>query len=116
MAEPRPEITPEELNRRGIGRLPGLVGLEVLEVGKSGLRGRIPLRPDLLAPNGYLHAATLIALADTLANLGGMRVALLRVRRDVDTVSDLLATEALHHVPIPGTVRRIAARGVRRDG
>lgn len=70
MAEPRPEITPEELNRRSVGRLPGLVGLEVLEVSRTGLRGRIPLRPDLLAPNGYLHAATLIALADTLAGYG----------------------------------------------
>ena len=70
MAQPRPDITPEELNRRSVGRLPGLVGLEVLEVGKTGLRGRIALRPDLLAPNGYLHAATLIALADTLAGYG----------------------------------------------
>ena len=50
MAEPRPEITPEELNRRSVGRLPGLVGLEVLEVGKTGVRGRIPVRSDLLAP------------------------------------------------------------------
>ncbi len=29
------------------------------------MTSRLALRPELLAPNGYLHAATVIALADT---------------------------------------------------
>jgi uncharacterized protein (TIGR00369 family) len=28
------------------------------------------VRPELLAPNGYLHAASVIALADTMAGYG----------------------------------------------
>ena len=30
------------------------------------------VRPDLLAPNGYLHAASVIALADTACGYGTM--------------------------------------------
>jgi len=34
------------------------------------LTSRLTLRPELLAPNGYLHAATIIALADTTCGYG----------------------------------------------
>ncbi len=60
----------EELNERGTGTLPGLIGIEVLEVEKGLLVSHLPLRDELLAPNGYLHAATVIALADTSCGYG----------------------------------------------
>ena len=66
----RPEITPEVMNQRGAGYLPRLVGIEVLSIGADGITGRLPVRPELLAPNGYLHAASVIALADTMAGYG----------------------------------------------
>jgi uncharacterized protein (TIGR00369 family) len=34
------------------------------------VEGRLPVREDLLAPNGYLHAAAVIALADTACGYG----------------------------------------------
>lgn len=55
----------EELNERGTGTLPGLIGIEVLEAESDRLIARLRLRDELLAPNGYLHAATVVALADT---------------------------------------------------
>ena len=55
----------EELNERGTGTLPGLIGIEVLEAEKGRLASRLELRDELLAPNSYMHAATVIALADT---------------------------------------------------
>ena len=61
----RPEITPDVLNACGVGHLPGLVGLTVLRVSAEGLESRLPVRKELLAPNGFLHAASVIALADT---------------------------------------------------
>jgi 1,4-dihydroxy-2-naphthoyl-CoA hydrolase len=73
MAKPssfRPEITAEALNKRSRGYLPGLVGLEVVTVAQGRLDGRLPLRHELLAPNGFLHAASVIALADTLCGYG----------------------------------------------
>ncbi|HEV8223804.1 MAG TPA: PaaI family thioesterase [Rubrobacteraceae bacterium] len=60
----------EGLNERGTGRLPGLIGLDVLEAGKGWLATRLELRDELLAPNGYLHAATIVALADTSCGYG----------------------------------------------
>ena len=60
----------EELNDRGTGTLPGLIGIEVFEVGKGRLRSRLDLREELMAPNGYLHAATVVALADTSCGYG----------------------------------------------
>ena len=60
----------DKLNERGKGKLPGLIGLEVLEAGEGFIRSRLPLRDELLAPNGYLHAATVVALADTSSGYG----------------------------------------------
>jgi uncharacterized protein (TIGR00369 family) len=61
---------PEELNERGTGTLPGLIGIEILEAEKGRLTSQLELREELLAPNGYLHAATIIALADTSCGYG----------------------------------------------
>ena len=60
----------EGLNERGTGRLPGLIGLDVLEAGEGRLATSLELRDELLAPNGYLHAATIVALADTSCGYG----------------------------------------------
>ena len=66
----RPDVTPEVLNERGLGFLPRLIGIEIVKVSEEGLVGRLPVRRELLAPNGYLHAAAVIALADTLSGYG----------------------------------------------
>jgi 1,4-dihydroxy-2-naphthoyl-CoA hydrolase len=47
-----------------------MFGIEVLSVGKGSAQLRMTIRPDMLAPNGYLHAAAVIALADTAAGYG----------------------------------------------
>lgn len=63
-------LTVKEINERGAGFLPGLLGIEVLEVGRGFLKSRLEVRPELLAPNGPLHAATVVALADTSCGWG----------------------------------------------
>ncbi len=62
--------TIEQLNTRGQGYLPGLIGIEFLSIEPGRLTSRLAIRPELLAPNGYLHAATVIALADTTCGYG----------------------------------------------
>ncbi len=57
-------------NERSQGTLPGTIGVEVVTIGPGHAEGRINLRPDHLAPNGFLHAATVIGLADTLCGYG----------------------------------------------
>lgn len=61
----RAEVNLDELNQRGTGRLPGWMGIEILGVAESSLNSRMPIKPTHLAPNGYLHAASVVALADT---------------------------------------------------
>ena len=60
----------EFMKRRGESFLPGLLGFEVLSVGPGLLFSALNIRPDLIAPNGYLHAATIVALADTSSGYG----------------------------------------------
>ncbi len=62
--------TPDQLNARGQGYLPGLIGIEVTRFEPGRVTSRLIIRPELLAPNGYLHAATVIALADTTCGYG----------------------------------------------
>jgi len=59
-----------DLQRIGEERLPALIGMEVLHAEPGRVECRMPVRDDLLAPNGYLHAASVIALADTACGYG----------------------------------------------
>jgi 1,4-dihydroxy-2-naphthoyl-CoA hydrolase len=54
----------------GRGHLPGLLGIEVDSIEHGRSRMRLPLREELLAPNGYLHAGTVIGLADSACGYG----------------------------------------------
>jgi len=60
----------DTLNSRSIGRLPGLVGIRFTGIEEGMVAAELEIRPDLIAPNGYLHAATVIALADTACGYG----------------------------------------------
>jgi 1,4-dihydroxy-2-naphthoyl-CoA hydrolase len=57
-------------NRIGVGRLPGLLGIVVTAIERGQIRLELPVRAELLAPNGYLHAGTVVTLADTGAGYG----------------------------------------------
>ena len=54
----------------GRDRLPGFLGIEIDEIEVGRVRMRLSLRPELLAPNGYLHAGTVVALADSACGYG----------------------------------------------
>jgi uncharacterized protein (TIGR00369 family) len=54
----------------GRGRLPGLLGIEIDGIETGRVRMHLPLRSELLAPNGYLHAGTVVALADSACGYG----------------------------------------------
>jgi uncharacterized protein (TIGR00369 family) len=50
--------------------LPHLLGIEFDVVENGFARARLPLRDELLAPNGYLHAGTVVSLADSACGYG----------------------------------------------
>lgn len=67
-----PVITPEKFNEIGRGKLPGHLGIVITHVDKAQVRAELPITESLMAPNGYLHAGSVITLADTCAGYGCM--------------------------------------------
>lgn len=65
MSTLRPEVTIEALHERQRGTLPDMLGVRIVALAQGTLTGKLTVRPELLAPNGFLHAATVIGLADT---------------------------------------------------
>jgi uncharacterized protein (TIGR00369 family) len=61
----RPEVTIEVLNARGGEYLPGYLGIEMVELVPNSLSSRMQIRKLHFAPNDFLHAASVVALADT---------------------------------------------------
>jgi len=66
----RTDVTLDRFRDRGVGRLPALIGVRFTAVAENRIDAELDIRPELLAPNGYLHAATVIALADTACGYG----------------------------------------------
>ena len=63
-------ITLEQLRERGAGFLPGYLGVQITGLGERELRAELSILPHHIAPNGYLHAGTVITLADTASGYG----------------------------------------------
>ncbi|HSC19750.1 MAG TPA: PaaI family thioesterase [Rhizomicrobium sp.] len=51
---------------------PRLLGLEVTEATKSGVRGRVLVRPDLCTTSHIMHGGAIMAFADTLGAIGAV--------------------------------------------
>ena len=70
MSELRPAVDLAELDRRSRGTFPGMVGVEMVRLQERCIVMRLALRAEHLAPNGFLHAAVVVALADTACGYG----------------------------------------------
>jgi uncharacterized protein (TIGR00369 family) len=60
----------ERFNAAMDGRLPGLFGITLLKIGRGLAEARLDLKPEHLAPNDFLHAGTVITLADSCCGMG----------------------------------------------
>jgi 1,4-dihydroxy-2-naphthoyl-CoA hydrolase len=63
-------ITLEQLQKRGTGFLPGYLGVVITGLTDKELHAELAIKPHHIAPNGYLHAGTVITLADTASGYG----------------------------------------------
>jgi uncharacterized protein (TIGR00369 family) len=54
----------------GSSGFPGLLGIEFDEVGDGFSHARLALEEKHMAPNGYLHAGTVVGLADSACGYG----------------------------------------------
>lgn len=65
-----PIATADTLNALGRGFFPGHMGIEIVALNSMEIQARMAVNEHLLAPNGFLHAAAVIALADTACGYG----------------------------------------------
>jgi uncharacterized protein (TIGR00369 family) len=63
-------MTPDQFNQRGADNLPGHLGVNILAVQGRSVRAEMPVRSVVMAPNGYLHAGSVVTLADTCCGFG----------------------------------------------
>jgi 1,4-dihydroxy-2-naphthoyl-CoA hydrolase len=57
-------LTPDSFNQRSVGKLPGHLGIVITHIAVG------EVREALMAPNGFLHAGSVVTLADTSAGAG----------------------------------------------
>ena len=55
------------------GYLPDAIGIEWLDFGEGEVRARLAVARGHMAPNNFLHAASVIGLADSACGFGCMR-------------------------------------------
>lgn len=63
-------LTPEYFNNWAAESLPGHLGIVITNVGPSEIQSELSLKPSLMKPNGFLHAGSVVTLADTSAGFG----------------------------------------------
>lgn len=60
----------EQFNARGAGALPGHLGLVITHVSPTEVRSELAVQATTMAPNGFLHAGSVVTLADTSCGYG----------------------------------------------
>ncbi len=66
------KISLQDLQSRQKGTLSEMLGFEITGFDGHGLTASMEIKAHHLAPNGYLHAASIITLADTACGYGCM--------------------------------------------
>jgi uncharacterized protein (TIGR00369 family) len=64
------ELTLAQLQEMGSVGFPGLLGIDFREAGDGFVRARLELEEKHMAPNGYLHAGTVVGFADSACGYG----------------------------------------------
>lgn len=59
-----------DFTKFGADTFPGFLGIEVTKVTTNFASARMETKKAIFAPNGYLHAGSIVSLADTVAGYG----------------------------------------------
>jgi 1,4-dihydroxy-2-naphthoyl-CoA hydrolase len=62
--------TSNDFNQRGANNLPGYLGISVTVSSAAEVRAEFEVKECLMAPNGFLHAGSVVSLADTCTGYG----------------------------------------------
>ncbi len=61
----RSDVTPASFHQGQVGSLPGQFALRVTAIAEGRFGAELDVQPWMHAPNGFLHAASVVMLADT---------------------------------------------------
>ena len=64
------ELTLSQLQELGSSGFPGLLGIKFEQAGDGFIRAHLALEEKHMAPNGYLHAGTVVGFADSACGYG----------------------------------------------
>jgi len=64
------ELTLAQLQEMGSFGFPGLLGIQFDQAGDGQMHAHLELEEKHMAPNGYLHAGTVVGLADSACGYG----------------------------------------------
>ena len=62
--------TAREHNERKKNTWVGQLDIEIISAERGSVVGQVRVRPDFLAPNGFIHGAVMVSLADSLCGSG----------------------------------------------
>ena len=68
----RKAITPDYFNQLSHNHFPGVMGIRINHLEEGLMRAEMAIKPEFFAPNGYLHAGSIVTFADTLAGYATM--------------------------------------------
>lgn len=63
-------MTPEAMNKKGADTLQGWLGIVITHISTDKIMAELVLKSSHMAPNGFLHAGTVVTLADTACGNG----------------------------------------------
>lgn len=63
----RKEISVEGFNQISETKFPGKLGIRVTAIEEGKMSAEMPIQADFFAPNGFLHAGSIVTFADTIA-------------------------------------------------
>lgn len=60
-------LNPEYFNKISEGHFPGFLGIVITDIGDKMMEGEMPIQSHYFAPNKFIHAGSVVTLADTIA-------------------------------------------------
>jgi uncharacterized protein (TIGR00369 family) len=66
------KLSPDQMNERATGYLPHHLGIVITGAGDGEIKAEFSITKSHVAPNGFLHAGSVVSLADTAAGYGCM--------------------------------------------
>lgn len=62
----------EYFNNLSKGHFPELLGIEIIHVEEGKMQAEMAVKKEYFAPNGFLHAGSIVTFADTIAGYSSM--------------------------------------------